>query len=59
MGASNNNTGSSFMLPTEFKAKFESFMKQTVSGALAGLTHRPKSYAFLLQQTVQIQYEHV
>ena len=60
MGASNsNNTGSNFMLPAEFKTKFETFMKQTVSGALTGLTHRLKSYVFLLQEALQMQYSKV
>jgi hypothetical protein len=57
MGVSNgNNTSSGFMLPAEFKTKFESFMKQTVSSVLCGVIHRPKTYAYLLQKLLKTHY---
>jgi hypothetical protein len=44
------------MLPAEFKTKFESFMKQTVSSVLFGVIHRPKTYAYLLQKLLKTHY---
>lgn len=41
---SNSNTGSSFMMASEFRAEFEQFMTSLLPTALASLTDRPNLF---------------
>lgn len=56
MNTNSNNTGSSFMMPSEFKAQFENFMKQTVTAAMGNVGHRPKAMAVFLQHVLRVNY---
>lgn len=44
------------MMPSEFKAQFENFMKQTVPSVLGAVTHRPKAMVGFLQEVMEVGY---
>jgi hypothetical protein len=53
---SNSNTGSSFMMASEFRAEFEQFMTSTLPTALASLTDRPTLFTKCVADIFHLWY---
>lgn len=59
MSPNSNNTGSRFMMGSEFKDFFDDFMKNCLPAVLAPLLGYPKAYAKYSNQLFQHVYSNI